>query len=282
MQDTNETANKQRKTPFRGFFLYGLLGGAIANIGSYVGTALLGLPYPPEAVFQLLIAPVPGSIQSVIVETFREYAKYGTFAFVSIAYTFLYGIIGIIAGHFSGKRYLADKSRLIMFATVCPTLIGLALQALLAARVSTLSSAFGWLVAVSLMLIVNLAYAAVLVDLAYAKTHQLFDGRTSKAQAAASSSRRGFLKKVGVAVALLVVAGIAARIGMPLFSGQPVVRSNTPIPINSRPASVDLNELPAIFRDPRISDLVGSEISDNRVFYRVDINPVPPQLSFDQ
>jgi hypothetical protein len=63
------------------------------------------LPYPPEAVFQLLIAPVPGSIQSVIVETFREYAKYGTFAFVSVAYTFLYGIIGIIAGHFSGKRY---------------------------------------------------------------------------------------------------------------------------------------------------------------------------------
>jgi hypothetical protein len=105
VQDPNETANKLRKTPFRSFFLYGLLGGAIANIGSYVGTSLLGLPYPPEAVFQLLIAPVPGSIQSVIVETFREYAKYGTFAFVSVAYTFLYGIIAIIAGHFSGKRY---------------------------------------------------------------------------------------------------------------------------------------------------------------------------------
>jgi len=282
VQDTNETANKQRKTPFRSFFLYGLLGGAIANIGSYVGTSLLGLPYPPEAVFQLLIAPVPGSIQSVIVETFREYAKYGTFAFVSVAYTLLYGIIAVIAGHLSRGRYFAGKSRLIMFATVCPTLIGLALQALLAARVSTLSSVSGWLAALSLMLIVNLAYAAVLVDLTFAKIHRLFDGRTSKVQAAVSSSRRGFLKKVGVAAVVLAVAGIAARIGMPLFSGQPVVRSNTPIPINDRPASVDLDELPAIFRDPRISDLVGSEISDNRVFYRVDINPVSPQLSFDQ
>ena len=282
MQDTNETANKHRKTPSRSFFLYGLLGGAIANIGSYVGTSLLGLPYPPEAVFQLLIAPVPGSIQSVIVETFREYAKYGTFAFVSVAYTLLYGIIAVIAGHLSRGRYFAGKSRLIMFATVCPTLIGLALQALLAARVSTLSSVSGWLAALSLMLIVNLAYAAVLVDLTFAKIHRLFDGRTSKVQAAVSSSRRGFLKKVGVAAVVLAVAGIAARIGMPLFSGQPVVRSNTPIPINDRPASVDLDELPAIFRDPRISDLVGSEISDNRVFYRVDINPVSPQLSFDQ
>ena len=282
MQDTNGTTTRHGKIPLRNFLLYGLLGGAIANIGSYVGTSLLGLPYPPEAVFQLLIAPIPGSIQSVIVETFREYAKYGTFAFVSVAYTLLYGIIAVIAGYLSRGRYLAGKSRLIMFATVCPTLIGLALQALLAARVSTLSSVSGWLAALSLMLIVNLAYAAVLVDLTFAKIHRLFDGRTSKVQAAASSSRRGFLKKVGVAAVVLAVAGIAARIGMPLFSGQPVVRSNTPIPINDRPASVDLDELPAIFRDPRISDLVGSEISDNRVFYRVDINPVSPQLSFDQ
>ena len=157
MQDTNGNTTRHGKIPLRNFLLYGLLGGAIANIGSYVGTSLLGLPYPPEAVFQLLIAPVPGSIQSVIVETFREYAKYGTFALVSVAYTFLYGIIAVFAGHLSRGRYLAGKSRLIMFATVCPTLIGLALQALLAARVSTLSSVSGWLAAPFIILILYLA-----------------------------------------------------------------------------------------------------------------------------
>ncbi len=284
MRETSESPVEHTKISLRTYFVYGLLGGAIANLALYLGTSLLGLPYPPVALFQVLIAPVPGSIQSVVVDTFREYAKYGTFVFTAVAYTILYGLIAVTAGYLSRSNFLASKSRMILFATAIPTLIGLGLQVPLTASVSTLGSASGWLIASLLMVIVNFAYATILVDQTYSKLHRTMEGTAMKAQpqALAPSSRRGFLKKAIIAAAVLAVAGIAAKLGISLLSGQPVVRSNTPIPIDNPATSVNLNELPAVFRDPRISDLVGSEVTDNRIFYRVDINPIPPQLNFDQ
>ena len=35
------------------------------------------------------------------------------------------------------------------------------------------------------------------------------------------------------------------------------------------------------FTDPRISDLLNSEVTNNPIFYRVDIDPEPPVLDFD-
>jgi DMSO/TMAO reductase YedYZ molybdopterin-dependent catalytic subunit len=60
-----------------------------------------------------------------------------------------------------------------------------------------------------------------------------------------------------------------------------VVQSGASIPVNPLSENVDSN-LPEIFRDPRLGDLVGSEVTDNRVFYRVDINAIPPKLDFDK
>lgn len=278
------TSEPERRTPLRTFFLYGLLGGTIANIGSYVGATLLGLPYPPEAVFQLLIAPVPGSIQSIVVETFREYAKYGTFAVTAIAYTFLYGIIAVLAGALSNTNVLTGGKRFLLFATAIPTLIGLGFQALLAQRFSMLSSLAGWLIAAILMVTVNFAYAAILNDTTHRRS-TLFLASSPKGgirRQDLPTARRGFLKKAAITVAVLAVGGIVARFGTSLFSGQPVVRSNTPIPINGQNPLISPSDLPQIFRDPRISDLVGSEVTDNRAFYRVDINPISPDLNFDQ
>jgi DMSO/TMAO reductase YedYZ molybdopterin-dependent catalytic subunit len=51
--------------------------------------------------------------------------------------------------------------------------------------------------------------------------------------------------------------------------------------VNPQPEDVDPN-LPAIFQDPRISSLVDSEVTDTRVFYRVDIDAIPPQIDFDK
>jgi len=79
---------------------------------------------------------------------------------------------------------------------------------------------------------------------------------------------------------VLVVAGIAARLGLSLLTGQPVVTSSNSVPINPSPESAEGN-IPAIFNDPRISDLLGSEVTDDRVFYRVDIDPIPPQVDLN-
>ncbi len=75
--------------------------------------------------------------------------------------------------------------------------------------------------------------------------------------------------------------------------------TSNPIPVNPEPSTTTMTTstaaaststvaatstssgLAPVFADPRISDLVKSEVTDNRIFYRVDIDPDPPELDFD-
>jgi len=263
----------------RRFFFYGLLGGIVATIVLFVGTNLLALPFPPEAIFQLLIAPVPGAIQSVVVETFREYAKYTAFVFSAAIYALMYALLGVLTGFLLGKNLHTKRIEAVIVGAAIPSVVALGLDGLLTSRSSALASPSGWLISGMLILGVNLAYANLFVQRVGPRvTTQHID----KARPAGTSSRRGFLKKAAIITAVLALAGLAARVGLDMFSGQPVVRSDTPIPIDNPLIETNFQDLPAIFRDERIRDLVGSEITDNRGFYRVDINPIPPQLNFDQ
>ena len=148
--------SKGRFVQSRRFFVGGLLGGIFATIALFIGTELLGFPFPPLAIFQLMIAPVPGSVQSVVVDTFREYAKYSTFVFSSVLYSILYGVIAVFVG-FLFKGDVHDKvNRATLIGTLIPTVIGLGLQLQLANAFSAVSSVYGWAVAIILALAVNL------------------------------------------------------------------------------------------------------------------------------
>lgn len=260
----------------RKFFVGGLLGGILATVMLFIATEFLGFPFPPLAVFQLLIAPVPGSIQSVMVDTFREYAKYSAFVFSSIIYAVLYGVIAVFLGLlFKGEQPGRLDRATLVAGIITPTVIGLGLQLRLASAFPAISSVSGWTVASLLALAVNLVYSLTVVR--YTAIPAIV---TKALQEPAPIPRRGFLKKVLIAACLLGVAGVAGRVGLSVLTSHPVVTSSRSVPINPHPESVGA-DVPAIFHDQRISDLVGSEVSDNRVFYRVDINPIPPQLSLD-
>jgi len=261
-----------KSTNMKRFFVGGVLGGILATVMLFIGTDLLGFPFPPLAIFQLLIAPVPGSIQSVMVETFREYAKYSAFAVSSAIYAALYGVIAV----FLGLLFKGDVQRKLEIATfvstIIPTAICLGLQLQLASAFSAISSLYGWVLAILLALGVNLVYAKTAIR--YAIGHTGGSSRISPPP----TSRRGFLTKAVIGVALLGVLGIAFRVGLSLFSNQAVVTSSNSVPVNPQPEPVS-TDVPGIFRDARLSDLVGSEVTDNRVFYRVDIDPIPPKLN---
>jgi DMSO/TMAO reductase YedYZ molybdopterin-dependent catalytic subunit len=278
-------------------FLHGLAGGIAATLLLFVGSSLFALPFPPEGIFQLLIAPVPGTIQSVVVETFREYAKYSTFVFSAAVYAVMYAVLSVLIVRLFGQEPPTRRYDVLVTAVTVPSLIALGLDALLSARSSALASPTGWLISGLLILGVNLVYASSFVQRIWpAPKMQVI----AQAEPASSSSRRGFIKKAAIVAAVLVVAGVVARVGLNLLSGEPVITSGTPIPVNNQQNvttlqtqttvqsettlqnETALQELPAIFQDERIRDLVNSEITDNRIFYRVDIDPIPPQLDFNQ
>jgi len=245
-------------------FLVGLIVGALATLVFYIGTEFLGLPYPPEAIYQLLVAPVPGSIQSVAVENLRQYAKYGALTFASIVYTILYGAISVGLGSLSNRRF--GKWSLIAIGTIVTTALALGLEAVFASSVSILSTLSGWALVAVLALAVNVSYSSFVVS-------NLRIGTTTvQPRVALAPGRRKMLKRVGFGVLGIALAVIVAKLGLSLLSGEPIVQSNTPIPVNTEQASTTLTGAPSVFSDPRIADLVASEVTDTRIFYRVDID----------
>ncbi len=256
-------------------FLIGVFAGAIATLVFFVGTELLGLPYPPEAIFQLLINPVPGSVQSVAVENLREYAKYSALTFASVIFVILYGVISMIIGLLS-RRKIA-KWQLIGVGTAITTVLSLGLESVFASSVSVLSSISGWGLVAALAVVIDLGFAAYVVS-------NLQIGLPTLTQPTISMTpeRRKLLKRVGLGALAIAVVYFGSRLGLSLFSGQPVIQSGTPIPVNTQQSTVSLTGAPDIFSDPRIADLIASEVTDTRIFYRVDIDPFPPQLDFDQ
>ncbi|MFI5449335.1 MAG: molybdopterin-dependent oxidoreductase [Candidatus Bathyarchaeia archaeon] len=290
----------ERSLSLRRYFIYGVAGGFLAAIIQFIGAMLLNVPFPPEAIFKLLIAPVPGSVQSVVVENLGEYAKYTAFVSASIAYVLGYGVLGALAGYFGYKSKQARSSLILLITLIFPTVLGLGLETLVASSVSTLSSSFGWISAAVLILLANAVNSTVFIRYSNrAIIQQIPTTRSATTDVkAVSSYRRGFLTKSVIVAAAAVVAIIGAKVGLSIFSGQPVVQSNNPIPVNPQSittttaiptssgvtstASATTEGLPSVFMDPRISNLLNSELTDTRIFYRVDIDPIPPQLNFDE
>jgi len=256
-------------------FLVGVLAGAVATLVFYIGTELLGLPYPPVAIFQLLINPVPGSVQSVAVDNLRQYAKYGALTFASVIFVILYGAIGLLIGVLS-RRKIA-KWQLIGIATTIMTVLALGFEAEFASSVSVLSSISGWALVAALAVVIDLGFAAYVVS-----RIQPIHPTVMQPTITLTPERRKLLKRVGLGALAIAVVYFASRLGLSLFSGQPLIQSNTPIPVNTEQSSVTLTGAPDIFSDPRIADLVASEVTDTRIFYRVDIDSFPPQIDFDQ
>ena len=256
-------------------FVIGAIVGVLATLVFYVVTELTSLPYPPESLYQLIVNPVPGSIQSVAVDNLRQYAKYSALTFASAVFAGLYGVVAVGLESLS-KRKLSKWS-VIGMGTLVMTAIGLALEAPSASSVSVLSTLSGWGVVAALAIVINLGYAFFVVSSLKVSAPTIVQP-TAKMQPA----RRTLLKRVGLGALGIVIVYLAARFGLSLFSGQPIIQSNTPIPVNTEQTTVAVTGAPDVFSDPRIADLVASEVTDTRVFYRVDIDGIPPQLDFDQ
>ncbi|HXZ90144.1 MAG TPA: molybdopterin-dependent oxidoreductase [Candidatus Dormibacteraeota bacterium] len=255
-------------------FFVGVIAGVLATLLFYVVTELTALPYPPEAIFQVLINPVPGSIQSVVVDNLRQYAKYSALTFASAVFAGLYGAVA--AGLELLARRRISKWALIAAGTLAMTGVGLGLEAASASSVSVLSTLSGWGLAAVVAIVINLGYASYVVSNLKVSVPAIVP-----AAAKAERSRRTLLKSVGLGALGIVVVYLAARLGLSLFSGQPIIQSNTPIPVNTEQSTVAVTGAPDVFSDPRIADLVSSEVTDTRVFYRVDIDGIPPELDFD-
>ena len=157
--------DKRKIGNLKRFFVGGILGGILATIILFIGTEFFEFPFPPLVIFQLIISPVPGSIQSVMVETFREYAKYSAFVMSSVIYALLYGVIAVLLGLLVGgdMHGKGKANKVTLLGVIIPTAIGIVLQLQLANAFPVISTAYGWIFTSLLLVVANVVYSTALI-----------------------------------------------------------------------------------------------------------------------
>ena len=262
-------------------FLVGLVGGAIAIAVSLAFRTSFSSIFIPELASQTLFSLTPGEIESQAVETFGPIAKYSAFLGALTVNLIVYGSLGIIIYKLlsksnSGNSYLPAAVISSAISYVAILIIYFVLLTIADIEIQSLSTqtiiiyfippqiAFGF----------SLAYF-------YKNIHPRPTTVKPKDTLAFAEATVSSISRVDQNRRLLLKAGLASVIVIPLlYLGLdnllfPRERTQSRLPLESQITS---KPRPAGFEDPRLTALLTSEITATDLFYRVDINPVPPTV----
>jgi DMSO/TMAO reductase YedYZ molybdopterin-dependent catalytic subunit len=266
---------------YTSLFLVGLVGGAIAIAVSLALRTFFSAIFIPELASQTLFSLTPGEIESQAVETLGPIAKYSAFLGALTVNLIVYGLLGIIIYKLLNKSYSSNSylpaaviSSAISYLAIL--IIYFVLLAIADIEIQSLSTqtiiiyfippqiAFGF----------SLAYF-------YKNIHPRPTTVKPKDTLASAEATVSSISRVDQNRRLLLKAGLASVIVIPLlYLGLdnlllPRERTQSRLPLESQITS---KPRPAGFEDPRLTALLTSEITATDLFYRVDINPVPPTV----
>lgn len=256
-------------------FAAGIVAGALAIGISLLIRSLAGGPFLPELASQTLFALTPGEFESQAVENFGPLAKYSAFIAAIVINFILYGLFGIVAeriyANSKWKSYIGKALQTSLVAYVSLFIISVALLMIIQLRTGTTGVS---LFVVALFLILpQLVFGFVYASFFRTRKALNKDQDEMPFPQPGTTSRKDFLRFIIVsAVALPIIYFGLNRI----FSGQEQVQEQKeeetsellPLP-KSRPIG---------FEDPMLEPLLTSEVTPTYLFYRIDINPIVPEV----
>ena len=262
-------------------FVAGLAAGALAVAVSIILKDTIGGLFLPEIASQALFSVTPGEFESQAVENFGPLAKYSAFIGSIIANIVVFGIIGIfldkLFARFRRRGYLQDSLISSILSYIIFGLIAIILVILIQSR--------SGVQVVPLSLIVlstipsHLIFGFVLSS--------FFHGRVKKKSkdepepmpstdkltgpTDVKYSRRAFLRLLaGSAIALPIIYFGVDRL-LSRQNEEQELESTTPLLPQTGPK-------PKGFEDPSLTPLLASEVTPTYLFYRIDINPIVPEV----
>jgi DMSO/TMAO reductase YedYZ molybdopterin-dependent catalytic subunit len=263
-------------------FLVGLVGGAIAIVVSLGLRTFFSAIFIPELASQTLFSITPGEVESQAVETLGPIAKYSAFIGALIVNLIVYGILSLIV-HKIYAKVDSDNSFLVTAAIssgvsyVAMLIISFILVAIADIEIQALSIqtvtmylippqiAFGF---ASAYFYRNIQPRATKVA---PKETADYSRNTSSSISSGVDQNRRLLIKAGLA-SVVIIPLLYLGLNNLLFPRQ---STQSRLPLESQMAS---KPRPVGFEDPRLTALLASEITPTDLFYRVDINPVPPTV----
>ena len=263
-------------------FLAGLAAGAVAVAVSIILKEMSGGLFLPEIASQALFSVTPGEFESQAVENFGPLAKYSAFIGSIIANIVVFGILAI----FLDRLFARLKRRGYLLEALLSSALTYIIFIIIAIILVTLIQSRSGIQVVPLPLIVlslipsQLAFGFVLSS--------FFHGRTKRKSPEAPGpepslgtptdtmdvtySRRAFLRLIAAAaVALPIILLGVDR----LLSRQNEAQEQASTTTNLLPQT---GPKPKGFEDPNLAPLLASEVTPTYLFYRIDINPIVPQV----
>ena len=261
-------------------FVAGLAAGAVAVAVSLILKETSGGMFLPEIASQALFSVTPGQVESQAVENIGPLAKYSAFIGSIIANIVAFGIIAI----FLDKLFARLKKRGYLLEALLSSALSYIIFIIIAVILVTLIQSRSGIQVVPLPLIVlslipsQLAFGFVLSS--------FFHGRTKRKSPEVPEpslgtptdtmdvtySRRAFLRLIAAAaVALPIILLGVDR----LLSRQNEAQEQASTTTNLLPQT---GPKPKGFEDPNLAPLLASEVTPTYLFYRIDINPIVPQV----
>ncbi len=255
----------------------GLAAGAIAIAIALLIRSFVGGPFIPELASQTLFSLTPGQFESQAVENFGPLAKYSAFSGAVIVNFILYGLFAILLNRLNSKfpwnGYVGRALLSSLLAYIILLIITISLVTITEARTHTQPTS-----------ITRLVISLILPQIAFGFTLSTFYGRArlpsrkpAFEKAAETTPEIDYKKRV------FLRAGIATIIAIPiLFLGLnrlfPTQEVQIPPPTSTSLLPPQSRSKPLGFEDPRLAPLLESEVTPTYLFYRIDINPIVPEV----
>ena len=261
-------------------FVAGLAAGAVAVAVSLILKETSGGLFLPEIASQTLFSITPGEFESQAVENFGPLAKYSAFIGSIIANIVAYGIIAI----FLDKLFARLKRSGYLLEALLSSALSYIIFIIIAIILVTLIQSRSGIQVVPLPLIVlslipsQLAFGFVLSSFfhggAKRKSLEVLERGPDKSidPMDVKYSRRAFLRLIAAsAVALPIIFLGVDRLLSRQNEEQELASTTTNLLPQTGPR-------PKGFEDPNLAPLLASEVTPTYLFYRIDINPIVPQV----
>jgi hypothetical protein len=266
-------------------FIAGLVAGAVAVAVAIIVKETSGGIFLPEITSQTLFSVTPGEFESQAVENFGPLAKYSAFIGSIIANIVVFGIMAI----FFDKIFARVKRRGYLLEALLSSALSYIIFIIIAILMVTLIQSRSGIQVVPLSLVVvslipsQLAFGFVLSSFFYGRPNA--NGKSLEVPETVTESspdksidtsdikysRRAFLSLSASAAIALPIIFLGVDRLLSRQNEEQEQESTAPLLPQSGPR-------PKGFEDLNLVPLLASEITPTYLFYRIDINPIVPQV----
>ncbi|HEX7258750.1 MAG TPA: molybdopterin-dependent oxidoreductase [Nitrososphaeraceae archaeon] len=263
-------------------FYAGIVAGLVSIAVSIMLKVFAGGLFLPELASQTLFSITPGEFESQAIEALGPLAKYSTFIGSIIVTTIIFGIFGILLEKLYDKFNLNHYvlKTISSFALSYGILVTISLILVTIIQVRSGSQTISIQLFIISLIPSQIAYGLILPlflrkpkDKVEQKPYPQQQTITENPKEEKNYNRRDFIRLILASIVSIPIIFFGLN---RLFSPQEVEQQSD-IP-NLLPSPQQSGSIPSEFKDPALAPLLASEITPTYLFYRIDINPIVPEV----